>query len=48
MINEELRDAAYVTVPSMMPRPMLRDNFNLAYRKIPTLLIGREVGPQIF
>lgn len=27
----------------MMPRPVLRDNFNLTYRKIPVLAIGREV-----
>ncbi|KAF2103349.1 hypothetical protein NA57DRAFT_33575 [Rhizodiscina lignyota] len=33
----------YVTVPSMMPRPVLKDNFNLTYRKIPVLLIGREL-----
>lgn len=27
----------------MMPRPVLRDSFGLAYRKIPVLLLGREV-----
>ena len=33
----------FMTVPSMMPRPILRDNFHLTYRKIPVLSIGREV-----
>jgi len=33
----------YVQVPSMMPRPLLRDTFNLTYRKIPVLAIGREL-----
>jgi glutathione S-transferase len=33
----------FVTVPSMMPRPLLRDNFHLTYRKIPVLAIGREI-----
>jgi glutathione S-transferase len=27
----------------MMPRPLLRDNFNLTYRKIPVLALGREL-----
>ena len=26
-----------------MPRPLLRDNFNLTYRKIPILALGREI-----
>jgi glutathione S-transferase len=30
-------------VPSMMPRPLLRDKFNITYRKIPVLMIGKEV-----
>ena len=33
----------FVTVPSMMPRPLLKDSFNLTYRKIPVLAIGREL-----
>lgn len=33
----------FVLVPSMMPRPVLVDYFNLTYRKIPVLAIGREV-----
>lgn len=33
----------FVTVPSMMPRPLLKDNFHLTYRKIPVLAIGREL-----
>lgn len=33
----------FVAVPTMMPRPLLRDNFNLTYRKIPVLAIGREL-----
>ena len=33
----------FVPVPSMMPRPILRDNFNLTYRKIPVLAMGREL-----
>ncbi len=33
----------FVAVPSMMPRPLLKDNFNLTYRKIPVLAMGREV-----
>lgn len=34
---------AFIAVPSMMPRPLLKDNFNLTYRKIPVLAIGREL-----
>lgn len=33
----------FVAVPTMMPRPLLRDTFHLTYRKIPVLAIGREV-----
>ncbi|TKA34264.1 hypothetical protein B0A50_00244 [Salinomyces thailandicus] len=33
----------FITVSSMMPRPRLRDTFNLTYRKIPILLIGKEL-----
>lgn len=33
----------FVLVPSMMPRPILVDNFNLTYRKIPVLAIGKEI-----
>ncbi|KIW30946.1 uncharacterized protein PV07_02637 [Cladophialophora immunda] len=33
----------FVVVPSMMPRPVLKDNFNVTYRKIPVLAIGREI-----
>lgn len=33
----------FVGVPSMMPRPLLKDNFNLTYRKIPVLAIGKEL-----
>lgn len=33
----------FVTVPSMMPRPTLRNTFNLTYRKIPVLTIGRDL-----
>jgi hypothetical protein len=35
---------AFVVVPSMMPRPVLRDYFNITYRKIPILMLGREVS----
>jgi hypothetical protein len=28
----------------MMPRPILKDNFNITYRKIPVLAIGKEVS----
>ncbi|CAK4032536.1 glutathione s-transferase like [Lecanosticta acicola] len=33
----------FVPVPTMMPRPTLRDHFHLTYRKIPVLAIGREL-----
>ena len=33
----------FVTVESMMPRPKLRQAFNLTYRRIPILAIGRDV-----
>lgn len=33
----------FVIVPSMMPRPILVDNFSLTYRKIPVLAIGKEI-----
>ncbi|OAP64230.1 hypothetical protein AYL99_00202 [Fonsecaea erecta] len=33
----------HIVVPSMMPRPILKDNFNVTYRKIPVLCIGREI-----
>lgn len=33
----------FVLVPTMMPRPVLVDNFGLTYRKIPVLAMGREV-----
>lgn len=33
----------FVSVSTMMPRPLLRDNFHLTYRKIPILAIGREL-----
>ncbi|ETI27281.1 hypothetical protein G647_09964 [Cladophialophora carrionii CBS 160.54] len=33
----------FVIVPSMMPRPILKDNFNVTYRKIPVVAIGREI-----
>ncbi|KIX07760.1 uncharacterized protein Z518_02414 [Rhinocladiella mackenziei CBS 650.93] len=33
----------FVIVPSMMPRPILKDHFNVTYRKIPVLAIGREI-----
>ena len=33
----------FVTVQSMMPRPKLREAFNLTYRRIPVLAIGRDV-----
>lgn len=32
-----------IIVPSMMPRPILRENLQLTYRKIPICVIGREV-----
>ena len=33
----------FVTVESMMPRPKLREAFNLTYRRIPVLAIGKDV-----
>ena len=33
----------YIPVPSMMPRPVLSNAFNLTYRKIPILALGRDV-----
>ena len=33
----------FVAVPSMMPRPLLQNNFNLTYRKIPVLALGRDL-----
>jgi len=33
----------FIPVPSMLPRPLLRNNFHLTYRKIPVLAIGREI-----
>ncbi|KAK5114149.1 hypothetical protein LTR62_002719 [Meristemomyces frigidus] len=33
----------FITVPSMMPRPLLKDTFGLTYRKIPVLSIGKEL-----
>ena len=33
----------FVKVPTMMPRPLLRDNINITYRKIPVLALGREI-----
>ena len=33
----------FVPVPTMMPRPLLKENFNLTYRKIPILALGREL-----
>jgi glutathione S-transferase len=33
----------FITVPSMMPRPLLKDSFGLTYRKIPVLCIGKEL-----
>lgn len=32
----------------MMPRPILKENFALTYRKIPVLAIGREVSIMIY
>lgn len=34
---------AFIIVPSMMPRPVLKESFGVAYRKIPVLAIGKEV-----
>jgi glutathione S-transferase len=33
----------FITVPSMMPRPLLRESFGLTYRKIPVLAIGSDL-----
>lgn len=33
----------FIIVPSMMPRPVLRENLQLTYRKIPVCVIGRDV-----
>ncbi|KAK5675662.1 hypothetical protein LTS10_011762 [Elasticomyces elasticus] len=33
----------FITVPSMMPRAVLKDTFGLTYRKIPVLAIGKEI-----
>ena len=33
----------FIPVPTMMPRPLLRNTFNLTYRKIPILALGREI-----
>ncbi|KAK5133548.1 hypothetical protein LTR08_007587 [Meristemomyces frigidus] len=33
----------FITVPSMLPRPLLTETFNLTYRRIPILAIGREL-----
>lgn len=33
----------FITVPSMMPRPLLKDTFNLTYRKIPVMALGRDI-----
>jgi glutathione S-transferase len=33
----------YVQVPSMMPRPFLKNTFNLTYRKIPVVAIGHDI-----
>ena len=38
-----LMKSAFLTVPSMMPRPLLRNNLHLTYRKIPVLAIGNDV-----
>lgn len=42
-LTETLANILRRQVPTMMPRPILRDNFNLTYRKIPVLAIGREL-----
>lgn len=34
---------SFVIVPSMMPRPVLVNTFNLTYRKIPVLAVGKDV-----
>lgn len=33
----------FVKVPTMMPRPLLKETFNLTYRKIPVLALGKEI-----
>lgn len=33
----------FITVPSMMPRPIIKDSFGVTYRKIPIMLIGRDL-----
>lgn len=33
----------FIPVPTMMPRPLLKNTFNLTYRKIPVLTIGKEL-----
>lgn len=33
----------FITVPSMLPRPLLTKTFGLTYRKIPVLAIGRDL-----
>lgn len=33
----------FVEVPSMIPRPILKEAFNLTYRKIPVCAIGRDI-----
>jgi hypothetical protein len=35
--------AAFIIVPSMMPRPLLTSSFGLTYRKIPVLSINQDV-----
>ncbi|KAJ4304876.1 hypothetical protein N0V90_000404 [Kalmusia sp. IMI 367209] len=34
---------SYITVPSMLPRPVLTETFGLTYRKIPVLAIGSDI-----
>lgn len=45
MADDALTTIAFIVVTSMMPRPILQENFNVTYRKIPVLAIGREVCP---
>lgn len=33
----------YMTVPSMLPRPLIISKLNIGYRKIPILALGREI-----
>lgn len=33
----------FITVPTMMPRPVLKDYFNIGYRKIPVVAINKDV-----